>query len=149
MEAKDLIVQLKEIKARCRISYSDLLQALTVNDVPVVSRTTLIRVFASGSEDRATSFNYEETLLPISNAIKQISGEVDLSPEEVIAELKEEVNRLSELNSNMSAQLSENDALIKRLVNRLDQKDEIIHQFLEDMRKKDDLIRCMTNKIKT
>lgn len=119
MESKALIREIKEIKEREKITYSQIMEALPQeNGIPVLSFATVRRVFAKDSEDRASSFNYEGTLLPISVAIKQISGYIDKLPQsEIILLLKE--------------QIKEKDDLIQRLIYRLDQKDEIIQRLME------------------
>ena len=117
-KANELIRQIKEIKERKKITYNDIMEALPrENGIPVLSFATVRRVFASGSENRASSFNYESTLLPISETIKRIDGSIDNLPQaDIILLLKE--------------QIEEKDDLIQRLIDRLDQKDEIIKQFL-------------------
>lgn len=119
MESKALIREIKEIKERKKITYSEIMEALPKeNGIPVLSFATVRRVFAKDSEDRASSFNYEGTLLPISEAIKQINGSIDnLPPSEIILLLKE--------------QIEEKDDLIQRLIYRLDQKDEIIRRLMD------------------
>lgn len=119
MESKALIKEIKEIKERKKITYSEIMEALPKeNGIPVLSFATVRRVFAKDSEDRASSFNYEGTLLPISEAIKQINGSIDnLPPSEIILLLKE--------------QIEEKDDLIQRLIDRLDQKDEIIRRLMD------------------
>lgn len=120
-KSRELIRQIKEIKERKKITYNDIMEALPrENGIPVLSFATVRRVFATGSESRASSFNYESTLLPISEAIKQIDGSIDSLPQaDIILLLKE--------------QIEEKDDLIQRLIDRLDQKDEIIKQFLRIM----------------
>lgn len=120
-KAQSLIHQLKEIKDRKKITYNDIMNSLPQeNGIPVVSFATVRRVFAKGSEFHANSFNYENTLLPISEAIKRIDGSMDNLPQsEIIMLLRE--------------QIEEKDDLIQRLIDRLDQKDEIIKQFLRIM----------------
>ena len=119
MESKALIKEIKEIKERKKITYSEIMEALPKeNGIPVLSFATVRRVFAKDSEDRASSYNYEKTLLPISEAIKQITGSIDnLPPAEIILLLKE--------------QIEEKDDLIQRLIDRLDQKDEIIRRLMD------------------
>ena len=136
MESKSqaLIAQIKELKQRKKITYSDIMEALPKeNGIPVLSFATVRRVFAKGSESRASSFSYETTLVPISEAIKRIDGSIDNLPQsEIILLLKDQIN--------------EKDDIIQRLIDRLDQKDAIIQQFLSDMRQKDDTINCLMNK---
>ena len=118
-KSQSLIKQLKEIKQRKKISYNEIMTALpTENGVPVVSKTTLQRVFADDSESRASRFNYELTLLPIADAINRLDSDSNDPPQaDVILLLKE--------------QIAEKDALIKKLIDRLDLKDEIIRKLMD------------------
>ena len=139
-KSEELIRQAKEIKQAKKITYNDILEAMKENGVPAVCLSTLRRVFASDSEDRASSFNYEETLLPIMDAIKRIDGVTDdSSPAEEVKALRVVIELQRE-------ELDRKDVLIKRLIDRLDQKDEIIRQFISDMKQKDNFIQQLTEK---
>ena len=148
VNSQDLIAMIKEAKQAKRISYSAILDELKVNGTPSVSMTTLRRIFENGSEQKASSFNYEETLLPVYAAINRITG-TDVSPEaKEIEGLKtalhlqaEELNKALELKEQLAGsvsflkeQITEKDSLIRRLIDRLDQKDEIIRQLLLDLK---------------
>lgn len=165
METKSqaIVKEIKELKEKKDVLYTDILEETKVNGSPAVSMTTLRRVLANGSENRANSFKYEETLLPILTALKRIAGSSDDTPEaKEISKLKaiitvqnEELDRVTELKEHLetridfiTGQITEKDALIKRLIDRLDQKDEIISQFIMDLRQKDTLINCMMDKLK-
>ena len=154
--SQELIKQLKEIKQSKQITYTAILGELTVNGAPSLSMTTLRRVFANGSENRASSFNYEETLMPIARAVRRLDGSYDDSPQaKEIEALKslmsvqnEELDRVLELKEHLDAsvkhlteQSNEKDKLIKRLMDRLDQKDDIIQQFIVDLKQKDEIIK--------
>lgn len=134
--AQELIRHIKEAKARARgkITYDDIIDELTVNGSPRVSKTTIRRVFANGSEDRASSFNYEETLLPIYNALRELSG-IDDSPQ------AKEILHFMEQIALKDKQIEEMNKMIARLMNRLDRKDDIIEQFITDLRQKDEIIK--------
>lgn len=122
-KSQALIRQIKSGKEKNKIPYQEIIDELTENGVPKVSMTTLRRVCADGSEAKASSFNYEGTLIPIADAIQRIVGESD------------------DLVEYLKSQIEEKDELIKRLIDRLDQKDEIISQFLTDMKQKDMIIK--------
>ena len=158
-KSQELINQIKETKKRNNITYNAILDELTVNGAPLLSMTTLRRVFANDSELKASSFNYEATLLPIAEALKRLAGFQEDSPKEVAAlnnmiriqadaidrmiltkkQLIEKINSYAE-------KLSEKDALITRLIDRLDQKDEIIRQFIKDIKQKDAIIEKLMEK---
>ena len=140
-KAQDIIRQIKESKQKNKITFAEIMEALPKeNGIPALSLSTLRRVFASNSETKASSFNYEETLLPIAEAISHIEGSAE-GPEQA-----EELEVLKNGISFLVEQISEKDALISRLIDRLDQKDEIIHQFLVDMRQKDAVILQLLEK---
>ena len=66
---KDIIIKLKEVRREKGLSFNDILN-LMENNGDYLSKSTLSRVFADGSED--SSFKYEETIRPIANALLDI-----------------------------------------------------------------------------
>ena len=66
---KDIIIQLKKIREEKNLSYGDILDLMEKNN-EAVSKSTLSRVFAEGSEDNY--FSYDGTIRPIANAILDI-----------------------------------------------------------------------------
>ena len=67
---KDIIIKLKEVRNEKGLSYNDIL-ALMEKNGDYLSKSTISRVFAEGSEDE-TSLRYEETIRPIANALLDI-----------------------------------------------------------------------------
>lgn len=67
--SKDLILKLKEVKERDHLSLGEI-ESRTEANGEHVSKATLSRVFAKGSEDLI--FKFENTLKPIANAILDI-----------------------------------------------------------------------------
>lgn len=67
---KDIIVKLKEVRQEKDLSFGDILNLMEANG-DFLSKSTLSRVFADGSED-STSFKYEETIRPIAKALLDI-----------------------------------------------------------------------------
>lgn len=63
---KDIIIRLKNVRDSKGLSYTDILNLMEANG-DYLSKSTLSRVFAEGSED--ISFRYEETIRPIANAL--------------------------------------------------------------------------------
>ena len=118
MESTEIVKQVQTIKQEKRITYQEILDAMTENGVPALSMSTLRRVFTCDAETQATRFNFEETLLPILDAIKRIDDTTDDSP-------AEENKALRIIIDLQNKELDRKDALIKRLIDRLDQKDEI------------------------
>ena len=75
---RDIIIKLKEVREEKKLSYTDILTLLEANG-QYLSKSTLSRVFAEGSED--LSFKYEETIRPIANAL------LDIETNETITEI--------------------------------------------------------------
>ena len=63
---REIILKLKEVRVEKGLSYGDILE-LMENQGDFVSKSTLSRLFAEGSED--CSFKYEETIRPIAKAL--------------------------------------------------------------------------------
>lgn len=68
--SRDIIIKLKEVREEKGLSYNDILSLMEKNG-DYLSKSTISRVFADGSEDE-TSFRYEETIRPIANALLDI-----------------------------------------------------------------------------
>ena len=68
---RDVILKLKEVKREKGLSLDKILLMIE-NDGSFLSKSTLSRVFADGSEDK--SFRYEETIRPIANALLDIEN---------------------------------------------------------------------------
>jgi len=68
---RNIILKLKEIREERGYSYNDIV-ALVEKNNNFVSRSSIQRVFAEGSEE--VSFKYEETIRPIANALLDIDS---------------------------------------------------------------------------
>ena len=76
---RDVIIKLKEVKEEKNLSLDKILVLIEEND-EYLSKATLSRVFAQGSEDK--HFRYETTLRPIANALLDIENdELDDDPD--------------------------------------------------------------------
>ena len=73
-KTKDVILKLKAVKEEKQLSLDRILSIVEQNG-EYVSKTTLSRVFANGSEEK--TFNYENTIRPIANALLDIENEED------------------------------------------------------------------------
>ena len=124
MEHKDIVKQVQEIKRTKQITYQEILDAMTKNGVPALSLSTLRRVMTCDSDRKASKFKYEETLLPIMDALKRIDGANADS-------LEEEIKALRVIIDLQDKEINRKDETIERLIDRLDQKDEIIKKLLE------------------
>lgn len=157
---KDLVVALKHAKEAKSISIAQIMATMEERNQSI-SRTTLNRLFADGSEDN-DSFSYSATLKPLAELLLEEDDEqgddlcsqlmADLRADirvknEIIEKKESEINVLKEQIEILQKQLDienrridESNALARRLIDRLDTKDEIIQQFLVDMKQKDELI---------
>lgn len=146
--ALEKIKEMKEIKAKTKITYIDIMEEMQeIDESSMVSLSTLRRIFRDGSEMKAKSFNYEEILIPVYNAVKAL--ELIPKPESlhdkeldgykaVIRVQNEELDRLLELKEHLDsrvdflvAQITKKDELINYLVEQQKAKDEVIHKLME------------------
>ena len=94
---KDIIIKLKEVREEKNLSYTDILNLMEKNG-DFVSKSTLSRVFAEGSEE--LSFKYEETIRPIANAlldIETIEETDNMDVQAMKSLLKYKIQRIEEL----------------------------------------------------
>ena len=106
---KDLIIKLKEVRDEKGLSLDTIMNLIELND-DYVSKSTLSRVFADGSEEN--SFRYEETLRPIAKALLDIENEEDTDDIDTRAMkslLKYKIKRIEELEQQVSKLKSELD----------------------------------------
>lgn len=94
---KDLIVKLKEVRDEKGYSYGDIIDLMEKNG-DYLSKSTLSRVFADGSEDK--TFMYEETIRPIAKAlldIENIEEDDDMDVRAMKSLLKYKIQRIEDL----------------------------------------------------
>ena len=94
---KDIIIELKEVREQKGLSYTDIMNLMEKNG-DYLSKSTLSRVFADGSEEM--SFKYDETIRPIANALLDIETLEDTDSMDVKAMkslLKYKIRRIEEL----------------------------------------------------
>lgn len=94
---KDVIIRLKEVRNEKNLSFDGILALMELNG-DFVSKSTLSRVFAEGSEEN--SFRYEETIRPIANAlldIETIEDTDNMDTKAMKSLLKYKISRIEEL----------------------------------------------------
>ena len=133
--AKDLIVELKKAKADGEVTYPRIMERIEASG-KYVSLTTLRRVFAEGSELSASSFSYENTLMPIADALLSVEDTptpIDNPYAKEIAGLKlairtqnEEISHLYDLKEHLDDRI---DFLLKQIA----AKDEMISKLLDQV----------------
>ena len=139
--AQEIVKEIKAIRAEWKITYIDIMEEMErINPASVVSLSTLRRIFRDGSETKASSFNFEEILLPVYTAVKALDGKPkDDSPYEkeldgyraVIRVQNEELDRLIELKEHLEERVAFLIEQIGKKDRRMDEKDEIIHKLME------------------
>ena len=100
---KDIIIRLKEVRKEKGLSYSDILDLMEQNG-DFVSKSTLSKLFADGSEDHPEKFRYENTLRPIANAIldmETIEETDNMDIQALKAILKYKIERIKELETTL------------------------------------------------
>lgn len=129
----ELIKQLKEAKARREFTYPRIMEHLEANGHHI-SLTTLRRIFADGSENSASSFNYESILLPLAEVLLNVEDvptpenspqakEID-GLKAVIRVQNEEIARLHDIKDHLEERIT---FLLKQIEikdARMDRKDE-------------------------
>lgn len=96
-KSKDIIIQLKQVREERGLSYNDILDLMEKNG-DYLSKSTLSRVFADGSEE--VSFRYEETIRPIANAlldIETIEDDDTIDTRAMKSLLKYKIERIEDL----------------------------------------------------
>ena len=95
--SKEIIIKLKEVRLEKGLSLNDIVDLVEQNG-DYISRSSVQRVFADGSED--ATFKYDETIRPIANAlldIDRIETEDDLDTQALKILLQYKNQRIKEL----------------------------------------------------
>ena len=140
IKSQELIKQLKEIKEDNELTYPRIMERMEKNG-KYVSLTTLRRVFAAGSEENAQNFNYENTLLPIAEALLNVEDlptpndspyakEID-GLKAVIHVQNEEIARLHDMKEHLESRITFLLEQIDKKDRRMDEKDAIIKKLME------------------
>lgn len=97
----DIILKLKEVREEKGLSLNEIL-AMVEENKDYISRSSIQRVFAEGSED--SSFRYEETIRPIAKAlldIETIEEDDSLDTATLKALLKYKIQRIEDLENQL------------------------------------------------
>lgn len=95
--SKELILKLKAVKEEKGLSLNNIVELVEKNG-DFISRSSIQRVFADGSED--TTFRYDETIRPIAKAlldIENIEEDDTLDTQTMKTLLKYKIDRINEL----------------------------------------------------
>ena len=90
---REVILTLKEVREEKNLSFDKILDLMKENG-DYLSKSTLSRVFAKGSEDK--NFRYEDTIRPIANALLDIENfetddDIDTHAYKAILKLKKDL----------------------------------------------------------
>ena len=159
-DTKEIILALKKVYKEQKLSIDKVLAMVDEREGEgKVSRSTIQRLFAAGSEDDPSSFRYETTLIPICNALLDENSanttimmkyKKDLIEDFAAQnkELKEEIKNIKcELEQEYNSKLEECTAGFQKSIdfakNQIELKDKRIDQLL-DMNAKllDQLLAC-------
>lgn len=136
----DLILQLKEAKKQKEFTYPRVMENLEANGYHI-SLTTLRRIFADGSENNASSFNYESILIPLAEVL--LNAEDVPTPEDspyakeidglkaVIRVQNEEIARLHDIKEHLDDRIAFLISQISLKDKRMDEKDGIIKRLMD------------------
>lgn len=162
---KDIIIQLKKVREEKDLSFTDILQ-LMENNGDYLSKSTLSRVFADGSEE--SSFKYEETIRPIANAlldIDEIEDDDNVDTVAIKTILKYKIDRIEELeqalekkelelaeekvkyHEKLDKEREQSRRSIEFLKEQISLKDKRMDQLLEAVFKKDEQHKELLNTI--
>jgi predicted RNase H-like nuclease (RuvC/YqgF family) len=100
-KTRDLIIRLKAVREEKGYSLNDIVNLVEENG-DFISRSSIQRVFADGSED--SSFRYEDTIRPIAKAlldIEKIEDDDSLDVATLKALLKYKIQRIEDLENQL------------------------------------------------
>lgn len=155
---RDIIIQLKEVREEKGYSFADIMAMMEKNG-DYISKSTLSRVFADGSEDN--SFKYDETIRPIANAlldIENIEEDDDMDTRAMKALLKYKIQRIEELEAalanekvkyheKLDKEREQSRRSIEFLKEQISLKDKRMDQLLEAVFEKDKQQKELLNSI--
>lgn len=154
MESKSIekIKEIKSIKKSMKLTYMEIVDEMKELDFSTaVSLSSLRRVCSNGSESKASSFNYDEIIAPIYNAVKSLEKkgkpevedpfEIELEGyKAVIAVQNEELDRLFEMKELL-------DGRVDFLINQIQTKDAMISDLLRMLGEKESTIKLILDQI--
>lgn len=158
--SRDLILKLKEVKERDKLSLGEI-EARTEQNGEHVSKTTLSRVFSEGSENQI--FKFEGTLKPIANALLDIDtieedDDLDTQGLKIMLKLKaDEIKKLEaaldhekvKYHEKLDKEREQSRRSIDFLKDQISRKDKRIDQLLEAVFEKDRQLKELFEKVMT
>lgn len=133
---KEIILKLKEIKDEKGLSLNEIVNIVEKNG-DCISRSTVQRVFADGSED--VSFRYEETIRPIAKALLEmetIEDDDTLDTQTLKVILQYKIERILELENQIRQLQSTIEKDKKEYHSNLDQEKIKYHEKMDAERER-------------
>ena len=155
---KELIIQLKEVRKEKKWSFGKIMKELEKNDV-YISKSTLSRVFAEGSENE--TFRFDETIRPIANILLDVDTIEETDDLDVKA-LKLLLKQKNQIIDQLQRQIEDDKALtlqkveeerqknaqfVEFLQEQLAYKDKRMDEFMESVKVKDDQLAGLMDHI--
>ena len=131
LSTRDIIMQLKQVREEKGLSFGDIMSLLEQNG-DYLSKTTISRIFAEGSED--VSFRFEETLKPLATVLLDLNNIEETDSMDVQAMktlLKYKSDRIDELEKQIEHQRSQFDAELVALHEKMDAERESWSRSIE------------------
>ena len=128
---RDIILKLKSVREEKKLSLNDMLKLIEENG-DFVSRSTLSRLFADGSEDIA--FRYEATVKPVAYAllgVENIDEEDSLDVQTLKSVLQYQMQRIEELERQVAEFDSEMDKQKLKAAEKLENEREAWQRSIE------------------
>ena len=149
---REVILSLKKARDEQHLSILDILKKVNENG-PVISETTLRRIFAEGSEDN-DSFNYETTIRPIAQVLVKSAPTSESSSDlyfhicqykmEVIESLHKQIDHLKEESERRCREYDQRMAFLRDQIElkdrRMDEQAQRIDRLLERIDKLVDVL---------
>jgi transcriptional regulator with XRE-family HTH domain len=144
----ELIIQLKEVRKEKNWSFGKIMKELEKNDV-YISKSTLSRVFADGSENE--TFRFDETIRPIANVLLDVdtieeTDDLDVRALKLLLKYKSQmIDQLERQIQQEKMQTLEevekerqrNAEFVEFLKNQLSYKDKRMDEFMQSVKEKD------------
>ncbi len=131
LSTRDIIMQLKQVREEKGLSFGAIMSLLEQNG-DYLSKTTISRIFAEGSED--VSFRFEETLRPLATVLLDLNNIEETDSMDVQAMktlLKYKSDRIDELEQQIEHQRSQFDAELVALHEKMDAERETWSRSIE------------------
>ena len=144
----ELIIQLKEVRKEKNWSFGKIMKELEKNDV-YISKSTLSRVFADGSENE--TFRFDETIRPIANVLLDVdtieeTDDLDVRALKLLLKYKSQmIDQLERQIQQEKMQTLEevekerqrNAEFVEFLKTQLSYKDKRMDEFMQSVKEKD------------